>query len=54
MKMLPDVAHAGVRRGSAGDGHRFPDGALGKARVRTIVASTHMKAQLDTALEVLR
>ena len=30
----------------------FPTVAKGKARVRTIVASTHTKAELDTALEV--
>ena len=32
----------------------FPTVAKGKARVRTIVASTHTKAELDTALEVFR
>src|SRR5450759_1026256 len=32
----------------------FPTVAKGKARVRTIVASTHTKAELDIALEVFR
>ena len=32
----------------------FPTVPKGKARVRTIVASTHTKAELDTALEVFR
>src|SRR5450755_2601767 len=32
----------------------FPTVAKGKARVRTIVASTHTKAELDRALEVFR
>jgi glycine C-acetyltransferase len=32
----------------------FPTVAKGRARVRTIVASTHTKAELDTALEVFR
>jgi glycine C-acetyltransferase len=32
----------------------FPTVAKDKARVRTIVASTHTRAELDTALEVFR
>jgi len=35
-------------------GIAFPTVAKGKARVRTIVASTHTKAELDRALEVFR
>jgi glycine C-acetyltransferase len=35
-----------------GTGIGFPTVAKGNARVRTIVASTHTKAELDTALEV--
>ena len=43
-----------VRGGRAGHGHRLPDRREGKARVRTIVASTHTRAELDRALDVFR
>src|SRR5450755_4379059 len=42
------------REGVLATGIGFPTVAKGKARVRTIVASTHTKAELDRALEVFR
>ena len=48
------LSRALFEQGVLATGIGFPTVAKGKARVRTIVAATHTKAELDRALEVFR
>ena len=49
-----ELSRALFDEGVLAPGIGFPTVAKGKARVRTIVASTHTKAELDRALEVFQ
>ena len=51
-KAAYELSSALFNEGVLAPGIGFPTVAKGKARVRTIVASTHTKAELDRALEV--
>jgi glycine C-acetyltransferase len=53
-KLTFDLSRALFEQGVLATGIAFPTVAKGKARVRTIVASTHTRADLDRALEVFR
>jgi glycine C-acetyltransferase len=49
-----ELSRALFARGVLATGIGFPTVPQGKARVRTIVAATHTKAQLDRAIEAFR
>src|SRR5205814_10124937 len=53
-KMAHDLSRALFEEGVLATGIGFPTVAKGKARVRTIVASTHTREDLDRALEAFR
>src|ERR1700716_3259094 len=53
-KLAFDLSRALFEEGVLATGIAFPTVAKGKARVRTIVASTHTREDLDRALEVFR
>src|ERR1700733_2408845 len=53
-KLAFDLSRALFEEGVLATGIAFPTVAKGKARVRTIVASTHTRGDLDRALEVFR
>src|SRR5215813_12747236 len=53
-KLAHDFSRALFDEGVLATGIGFPTVAKGKARVRTIVASTHTREELDRALEVFR
>jgi glycine C-acetyltransferase len=53
-KLAFDFSRALFDAGVLATGIGFPTVAKGKARIRTIVASTHTKEELDQALEIFR
>src|SRR5256885_2886047 len=53
-KLAFDFSRALFEAGVLATGIGFPTVAKGKARIRTIVASTHTKEELDQALEIFR
>ena len=53
-KLAHDLSRALFDEGVLATGIAFPTVPKGKARVRTIVASTHTRLELDRALEVFR
>jgi glycine C-acetyltransferase len=52
-KLAFDFSRALFEAGVLATGIGFPTVPKGKARIRTIVASTHTKEELDRALEIL-
>jgi glycine C-acetyltransferase len=53
-RLAHELSRALFERGVLATGIGFPTVPQGKARVRTIVAATHTRAQLDRALEAFR
>jgi len=53
-KTAHELSRELFKGGVLATGIGFPTVAKGKARIRTIVASTHTREELDRALEILR
>jgi len=53
-KLTMDFSRALFDEGVLGTGIAFPTVPEGKARIRTIVTATHMREELDQALETLK